>query len=88
MSPKTVGKLVKIRISFGSLVLQVLELFKCFLGAFLGLPRPSWVALDLKSRAHLKKVEGSSRTPGESQDKRKEAQEGFQRPKGVPPSLF
>ena len=33
-----------------------------------------------------KALGGSSRSPGESQDKRKEAQEDFQRPRGVPPS--
>ena len=37
-------------------------------------------------RAHLKKVESSSRNPGKSQDKKKEPQEDFQRLRGVPSS--
>ena len=46
MAPKVVQKLVKIRSIFGPLFFEVLELFKCLLGAFLGLPRLAWTALD------------------------------------------
>ena len=53
MAPKVIQKLVNFRSFFGPLFFQVLELFKCLLGIFLGLPRLSWTALDPKSIENL-----------------------------------
>ena len=53
MVPKIVPELVKQKIFWGIhfwiLFLKVLERVWCLLGAFLGLPRLSWKALDSKS---------------------------------------
>ena len=58
MVPKMVPEFIKNVIFWGihflSLFLKVLELFWCLLGAFLGLPRLSWKALDPKNIEKLK----------------------------------
>ena len=45
-----------------------------------------WLSMNIPSEAPLspRVVEGSSRAPGESQDKEKETQDGFQIPGGTP----
>ena len=49
MAPKLVSKLVNFGSVFG-FVFYVLELFRCLLEAFLGLPKLSWTALDPKKQ--------------------------------------
>ena len=45
-APKVVQKIAKSGSNFGSTYLKPLELFRRLLGAFLGLPRLSWTALE------------------------------------------
>ena len=56
IAQKVVQKLIKIWSIFGPLFFEVLELFKCLLGAFLGLPRLSWTALDPQNIGKLQVV--------------------------------
>ena len=46
MAPKSIQKLIKIGSIFKFISFEVLELFRCLLGGFLGPPRLSWTALD------------------------------------------
>ena len=56
MDPKLVQNLTFLGSIFGSLFLEVLELFGCLLGAFLGLLRLSWEASRAKKcrQSHAK----------------------------------
>ena len=49
MAPKLVKKMIILGSIFGSLFVEALELLGCLLGAFLGLQRLSWTALDPKN---------------------------------------
>ena len=53
MGPKLVQKLLIFGSLFGSLFFEVLELFGCLLGAFLGLLRLSWEASGPKNHEKL-----------------------------------
>ena len=48
IGPKLVQKLSKIMLFFGIHFLELLELFRCLLGAFWGFLRPSWEASGLQ----------------------------------------
>ena len=54
MGPKFVKKVINLGSIFGSLFLGVLELFRCLLGALLGLLRLAWQASGPKNIEKLK----------------------------------